>query len=349
MTADAFVQTVLGPIGPADLGPTLIHEHLLIENPSFVEPDGAAERVLAHEPLGLANLGWIRRNWTSNADNLVLDDEALAIREAAAFAALGGRTIVDPTVPGISRDAAALARIATATGLHIVMGAGAYVEPTHPPEVRDLDRDGLAAMVIDEWRNGVGEAGIRPGLIGEIGCSWPLHPRERLILEAMADAQRATGLAVMVHPGRNPQAPTDIVGVLEAAGADLERVAMAHLDRTLIEAAQFLALAASGVYLELDCFGLESSYYPFDPTMATPSDAQRLAFVRAILDAGFGERILLSHDICTKHRLAAFGGHGFGHLTGAVVPWMHRRGFTPAETAMILVDNPARLLAVASS
>ncbi|HYN69768.1 MAG TPA: aryldialkylphosphatase, partial [Candidatus Eisenbacteria bacterium] len=84
-------------------------------------------------------------------------------------------------------------------------------------------------------------------------------------------------------------------------------------------------------------------------TMATPSDAQRLAFVRVLLDGGFGERILLSHDICTKHRLAAFGGHGFGYLTGAVVPWMHQRGFRPAETAMILIDNPSRLLTVAPS
>jgi phosphotriesterase-related protein len=346
MPAPAFVQTVLGPIAPGDLGQTLIHEHLLIENPSFVEPDDAAERVLAHQPLGLANLGWIRRNWTSNADNLVLDDEALAIREVAAFAELGGRTIVDPTVPGIRRDPLALARISRATGLHVVMGAGAYVEPTHPPEVRRLDRDGLATMVIDEWHDGVAETGIRPGFIGEIGCVWPLHPRERLMLEAMADAQRATGLPLMVHPGRNPDAPAEIVTFLEAAGADLERVAMAHLDRTLTEPAQFLALAASGVYLELDCFGLESSYYPFDPMMATLSDAQRLAFVRALFDAGLGGRVLLSHDICTKHRLAAYGGHGFGHLTGAVVPWMHQRGFTRAETNMMLVDNPARLLAI---
>jgi phosphotriesterase-related protein len=346
MPDGAFVQTVLGPIDPTEVGQTLIHEHLLIENPSFVEPDGAAERVLAHQPLGLANLGWIRRNWTSNEDNLALDDEALAIREVAAFAALGGRTIVDPTVPGIARDPLALARISEASGLHVVMGAGAYVSPTHPPEIGDLDRDGLATMVIDEWRDGVDATGIRPGLIGEIGCIWPLHPRERLMLEAMADAQRATGLPLMVHPGRNPGAPAEIVTILEAAGADLERVAIAHLDRTLTEAAQFLALAATGVYLELDCFGLESSYYPFDPLMATPSDAQRLAFVRALLDAGLGGRVLLSHDICTKHRLSAFGGHGFGHLTGAVVPWMHQRGFTRSETDMILVDNPARLLAV---
>ena len=347
MPAESFVQTVLGPISPAHVGPTLIHEHLLIENPSFVEPEGDAERTLAHQPLGLENLGWIRRNWTSNADNLVLDDEALAIREVAAFAALGGRTIVDPTVPGIGRDPSALARISLATGLNVVMGAGAYVEPTHPPEVRALDRDGLATRVVEEWRDGVAGTGIRPGFIGEIGCVWPLHPRERLMLEAMADAQRATGLALMVHPGRNPAAPLEIVAILDAAGADLGRVAMAHLDRTLTEPAQFLALAATGVWLELDVFGLESSYYPFDPLMATPSDAQRLGFVRALLDAGLGGRILLSHDICTKHRLATFGGHGFGHLTGAVVPWMHQRGFTGSETDMILIDNPARLLAVA--
>jgi phosphotriesterase-related protein len=346
MPAEPFVQTVLGPVAPAELGQTLVHEHLLIDNPSFVEPDLEAERLLAHQPLGLANLGWVRRNWTSNADNLVLDDEALAIREVATFASLGGRTIVDPTVPGIRRDPEALARIARASGLHVVMGAGAYVEPTHPPELRRLDRDGLARLVIDEWRDGAAETGTRPGLIGEVGCVWPLHPRERLMLEAMADAQLATGLPVMVHPGRNPAAPTEIVTILEAAGADLERVAMAHLDRTLTEPGQFLALASSGVYLELDCFGLESSYYPFDPLMATPSDAQRLAFVRTLLDAGLGARVLLSHDICTKHRLAAYGGHGFGHLSGAVVPWMHQRGFTPAETEMLLVENPARFLAV---
>ena len=67
------------------------------------------------------------------------------------------------------------------------------------------------------------------------------------------------------------------------------------------------------------------------------------------MDAGYLERVVLSHDICTKHRLAAFGGHGYGHLLGEVVPWMWQRGFTTAETATITVDNPARLFGVAAA
>jgi phosphotriesterase-related protein len=153
----------------------------------------------------------------------------------------------------------------------------------------------------------------------------------------------------MVHPGRDRAAPTEIVRLVDAMGADPGRVVMAHLDRTIPDRAGLLELAATGVYLEFDCFGLESSFYPFDPLMATLSDAQRLDQVRWLLDAGFGDRVLLSHDICTKHRLSAYGGHGFGHLLAEVVPWMWQRGFTIAETTTMFVDNPACVLAVTDS
>ena len=343
------VRTVLGPV-PADaLGPTLMHEHLLIENPSFVEPDAEADRLRAHRPVGdLPDLGWVRRHWTSNADNLILDDEALAIAELAPLAAAGGRTFVDATVPGIGRDPRALARIARASGIHIVMGSGAYVGPTHPPAIAGLDEAAVAAGLVGEWRNGVDDTGIVPGFIGEIGCSWPLLDRERVVLRAAAIAQAGTGAGLMVHPGRDPRAPAEIVRILADAGADLERVAIAHLDRTIQDRPGLVALARTGVFLEFDCFGLESSYYPFDPTMATLSDAQRLDLVRGLLDAGYGGRILLSQDICTKHRLVAFGGHGFAHLFAEVLPWMWQRGIDQATTTTLVVDNPARFLGVPS-
>jgi phosphotriesterase-related protein len=309
-----------------------------------VEPSDTADRARAHAPLGaLADLGWVRRHWTSHADNLRLDDEALAIEELRPVTAAGGRTIVDATVPGIGRDPAALARISAASGIHIVMGTGAYVMPTHPAHIGDLDPGALA----DHWRaegdDGVGDGGIRPGFLGEIGCTWPLHPRERVALLAAARVQRATGAALMVHPGRDGAAPAEIVALLATDGVDLGRVVIAHLDRTIQDPAGLIELARSGVYLAFDCFGLESSYYPFDPAMATLSDAQRLDLVRALRDAGLGERVLLSQDICTKHRLRAYGGHGYDHLLGEVVPWMWQRGFTESETTTMTVDNPGSL------
>lgn len=343
------VRTVLGPVPPDQLGPTLIHEHLLIRNPSFVEPTDPLDRERAHQSVTLENLGWLRRHWTSNEDNLVLDDTDLAIRELAAFVAAGGRTVVDATVPGIGRDPDALVRIARGAGINIVMGAGAYIASTHPAAVANLDEGGLVEQLLDEWRQGVGIAGIRPGFLGEIGCSWPLDDRERKVLRAAGRVQAATGAALMVHPGRDARAPGEIVRILLQVRADLGRVAIAHLDRTVTEVPGLLELAKTGVYLEFDCFGLESSFYPFDPRMATLSDAQRLDLVRGVLDAGLGDRVVLAHDICTKHRLAAYGGHGYGHLLAEVVPWMHERGFTSAETTAMLVDNPARLLGVPAS
>lgn len=340
------VRTVLGTVDAADLGAVLVHEHLLIRNPSFVEPVSPADRERAYAPVDLANLGWVRRHWTSSADNLVLDDEGVAIRELAAFVATGGGTIVDATVPGIGRDPEALARISRAAGVQIVMGSGAYVGPTHPPEMSELDEVAIANLLLNEWHGGVGSTGIRPGFIGELGCSWPLQERERVVLRATARVQRATGAALMVHPGRDRAAPGEIVRVLETAGASLDRVAIAHLDRTIIEPGGLLELARTGVYLEFDCFGLEGSYYPFDPTKATLSDAQRLDLVRGVLDAGLERQVLVSQDICTKHRLAAYGGHGYGHLLGDVLPWMWQRGFSLAETTMLVVSNPARLLGV---
>ena len=344
-----YAQTVLGPVPCSELGLVLTHEHLLIDlrDTAFQEPADERGRALARAPIAMDNLGWVRRHWLSNLDNLHQLDEGLATEELRAFAATGGGTVVDATVPGIGRDPAALARMSALTGVHIVMGAGSYVLPSHPEAVRRLDAQGLHDRVVEEWRDGVEGSGVRPGLIGEVGCSWPLEDRERVALEAMAAAQRSTGLPLMIHPGRDPKAAAEIVRIVRAAGADLTRLILAHLDRGIVPNEELGAFAREGIYVELDCFGLESSLFPPNPRMATLSDAQRLDIVRHLLDAGVGDRVLLAHDICQKHRFTAFGGHGLGHLTSEIIPWMRQRDFTDAEIELLFVGNPARVLAVA--
>ena len=287
----------------------------------------------------------MRRHWTSNADNLILGDEAVAIAELAPLVAAGGRTVVDATVPGIGRDPQALARIVRAVASTSSWAPAPMLGPTHPPGDRRAGRSGPGGVAIStSGGNGVGGTGVVPGFIGEIGIAGRCSIASGSV--RAAERQATTGAGLMVHPGRDPQAPADIVRLLAEAGADLERVAIAHLDRTIQDGPGLVALGRSGVFLEFDCFGLESSYYPFDPTMATLSDAQRLDLIRGLLDAGFGERILLSQDICTKHRLVAYGGHGFAHLFAEVLPWMWRRGIDQATTTTLVVDNPARFLGV---
>ena len=338
-------MTVLGPVPARDLGMTLPHEHLLIRIPRFIELDDVSGRARQEEPVTLENLGWVRRFWTYNFDNLVLSDEALAIAEVSRFVAAGGSTLVDVTVPGIGRDPEALARIARATRLNIVMACGAYVAKSHPTSVRDATPERLAEQLVLEIREGVGPTRIRPGII-KVGCTWPLDPSEEKALQAAAYVQQQTGLPISIHPGRDRSAPRIIAKILADHGADLRKVVMGHLDGRVQDLPGLRELGALGLYLELDVFGMESSYFPVPGVRGLDalSDAQRLDLVRELLDVGLGAQVLVAHDIGTKHRLARYGGHGYDHLLTSIIPWMRERGFGDDEITMIFVRNPGRML-----
>ena len=137
------VQTVLGPIAPEDLGPTSTHEHLFLDFTwVFKPPSEASERARAYEPVTMENLGWVRYDPFRSYDNLLRLDEDEAISEALLFQRAGGGTIVDTTSIGIRRDPLALARVSSATGVNVVMGAGYYVHPAPSRRYGRQDRRG---------------------------------------------------------------------------------------------------------------------------------------------------------------------------------------------------------------
>ena len=251
---------------------------------------------------------------------------------------------MDATTTAIGRNPDALARISRESGVHIIMGAGFYVDAVHPEDMDERTVEDLAREISDDIMQGVGDSGIQAGIIGEVGCTWPLTPNERKSLAAAAVAQQETGAAVLIHPGRHPDAPLEILELLVNSGADISRVIMGHLDRTVFEFDALQRVAASGCYLEWDLFGNEGSYYPL-AELDMPSDAQRLDFIKRITDAGYCERVVIGQDICTKHRLVSYGGHGYGHILENIVPKMRRKGFSEDAIEAITVDNPARILA----
>ena len=141
----------------------------------------------------LGTLYEINYDWFSNLENLSLSDETTAIEEASRFRQEGGQTLVDPTSVGIGRNPLGLQRVARATGLHVIMGAGYYTEPSHPPTLAGAAEDALVGEIVRDVTEGVGETGVRAGLIGEIGCSWPWTATERKSVRAAALAARETG------------------------------------------------------------------------------------------------------------------------------------------------------------
>ena len=345
------VQTVLGIIDADSLGVTLPHEHLIVDALFLsVEPTEATEKRLAHQPITLENLYWVKLHARNHADNLKFTDEKLAIKEALLYKGAGGNTIVELTPIGLARDPLGLARIARATGLNVVMGSGYYVEGSYSKESMEAKTDNdIAEEIVKDMTVGVDDSGIRSGVIGELGCTWPLKDNERKVLRAGAYAQKRTGAAIWVHPGRNEMAPIEEVEALADAGADLSRVVICHIDRCgyLMDTRQ--KLLDSGCYLEYDVFGWEG-YYPAEVALAEGhlpdilNDVGRIKEIKELIGMGYLKQILLSQDIACKTMLVSYGGWGYAHLLREVVPLMKIYGISDEQINTMMVDNPKRLL-----
>lgn len=339
------VMTVLGPISPEALGATLLHEHLLCDLRPLAQRDSREPDV----EITLANAFDVNYRPGEHRGNHRLQDRVLAAQEAEFFRADGGGAIVEMTTAGIAPDLQGLAEISRQSGVHIVASAGYYTEPFQDETTLALPVEALAETIIAEVMQGARGTGIRCGIIGEIGCSWPLTPFEQRSLIAGAKAQSATGAAITVHPGRHPQAPHEILDILAKAGADISRVVIDHMDRTYEgDDGEVVALARRGCVVEYDFFGIETSKY-WMGVADLPTDWMRLRCIRRLFEAGLGDRVAVAHDICTRSRLKSLGGHGYGHLLRNVVPLMRERGFLQIEIDQLLVDTPRRLLTMGSA
>ncbi|HEY5796950.1 MAG TPA: hypothetical protein VIU82_18235 [Bosea sp. (in: a-proteobacteria)] len=333
-----MVQTVCGPLSPAELGITLMHEHLLCD----VTPPELAAQGLAEVEITPENAFEIRYHWCRHYGNHILSDRELMTAELADFAVAGGGTVVELTIEGIAPDPAGLRALSERSGVHIVAGCGTYIESFAGGALaRSVDEQ--TGRMIAAIRDGIGESGVRAGIIGEIGISDPPTPGELRALTAAAFAQRETGASINVHPGRDPTSPLAIVEHVRNAGGDVSRLVISHLDRTFRTTEEALRLVETGAVAEWDFFGIESSHYPF-ATFDLPNDAMRLDHIAALFARGHGAQVAISQDICTRTRLRRFGGHGYAHIPLNVVAMMRRKGFDETMIVQMLVGTPRRLL-----
>ncbi len=339
------VQTVLGLVPPEELGTTLMHEHILSDLSQIAAPPSeASERELFYQPLSHSNVGLVRFYSRPNADSMRLSDIPTAIEELNLYRQYGGSSVVEVSSLGLGRDPVGLARISRATGVHIIMGSSYYVDAAHPPDMDSRSETEIADEILQDVVNGVGSSDIRSGIIGEVGCSWPLTSNERKVLRASAKAQRQTGAAITIHPGRDERSPEEVLEVLEKAGGNLQRTIIGHLERTVFEWSRLRDIANRGCYLQWDHFAYERSYFPNNPRVDLPSDAGRMELIARMIGEGFGEKILISHDVASKDKLLKYGGHGYFYILLHILPRMRARGFTEENIHRILVRNPAEAL-----
>jgi len=261
--AETTIQTVTGPITSAELGRTLMHEHLAIGYPGW--------EAATDEPFDRAEA--VR----------VCVDHVESLKD------LGYSSMIDPCPNDLGRDIELMVAVAEATGFNIICASGLYKEHegghAHWAFRSRFEDVGavMADLFIAELTDGIGSTGVRPGII-KVGTGLDdLTSHEAAVFAAAASASSATGTPITTHTedgtlGDRQQA------VLTEAGVDAHRIVIGHSCGST-DLDYHLRIANGGSYLGFDRFGIPSV-----------SDDERAASLARLVSAGAGDRIVVSHD-----------------------------------------------------
>ena len=339
------VLTVNGPVDPESLGAAMVHEHIFINrnHPNRPAPTEASRVRFYFKPLTMDMLGAVTMGYP-NRDNLILGDETTALQELADYRKRGGGTLVDVTSIGLGRDPAALRRVSRATGVHVVMGTG---WDTRSADSRDLEArslDDLTRELVQDVTSGVGNSGIRSGIIGEVATSGGAFTAvETKVIRAAGRASRITGAPVSLHSGASGSESTHaMLDLLEAEGADPGRVILGHCDNLVRDLPSLTSLLKRGIYVEFD--GISEFHLLRQPATAAHVGDGIVELIRL----GYLDRILLSQNVDQKIDLKAYGGMGYTFVLEQFVPHLTGKGVTEKQIRTLIHENPQRILTFAA-
>jgi len=303
------ICTVTGPMPVDDLAPLLYHEHVTLDNRST--PSLAAY-------------------WLPGPE--VMEGEVKA------FARAGGRSLVSLTNQCMGRDLEAMRGISRSSGVNVIAATGCYTRTASPP-IDDVDA--LAGTFIAELRDGTA------AVIGEIGTGdWSIGAFERDLFRAAAIAAVETGAPIATHTHAGQYAGWQL-DTLTRHGVPAERIVLGHVDEGIVFGPAYVerlaALADRGAYLGFDTVGI--TYYSAFMKRQQPSDEMRAQAIQRLVELGYGERILISHDICRPDHLRVNGGWGFAHILEVFMPLLAEQGVGDSDARKLIDANPIRWLA----
>lgn len=299
------VMTALGPIAPSALGLTLHHEHVIAK------------------PLDVG---------TADPD-LLLDSAEMAVAELEDAFSVGLRSIVDMTPADYGRDPETIYWVAQRSPVHVIVITGHHKHLHAAPLVGDRPVAEIAAVSIDEIRNGIGSTPVRAGVVKAGTSLNEITEVEERVLRAAAQAHRATGAPISTHTDKGTMA-LDQLAILQEEGVDPSRVIVGHLDFAL-DRDYLLRVLATGAFVSFDQVSKEK-YAP---------DATRAEMLSRLASAGHLDQLLVSGDLARKSYWLAYGGNpGFRYLVESFPVTLMEAGFSAAEVRRIYIDNPAQAL-----
>jgi phosphotriesterase-related protein len=311
------VQTVRGPVDTAELGPTLMHEHVFVLSADVQQnyPD----------------------EWGSEDERI-----ADAVRRLTELAGRGVRTIVDPTVIGLGRYIPRIQRIAEQVDLNIVVATGCYTYDDVPfffhyrgPALDPTAPDPMVDLFVKDIEEGITGTGVRAGLLKcAIDHQGMTRGVER-VMRAVAKAHRRTGVPITVHTHPTSRTGLEVQRVLGDEGVDPGRVVLGHSgDSTDVD--HLSELADAGFVLGFDRFGIN-----LDTTFEARADT-----LIEMCRRGYAERIVLSQDASCYIDWLAPGVMDllpqwhYTHIYDDVLPYVRERGVTEEQIETMLIANP---------
>lgn len=301
-----MIQTVSGKIGKEEFGICAAHEHLLID-----------------------------LSKVKNDPDAILNNETDMQEEMMHFYHAGGRSMVELTNEGMGRNVEKLKWLSEQTGIHIVTCTGFYKDPFIPSYARNWDRDQFASHFIDEIKNGIGDTGILPGIIGEVGTSHnEIKSVERELLIGAGKSSVVTGVPVTTHTTLGTMG-SEQVDILFEIGVPKEQIIIGHQDLNTNKE-EVLEVLRAGVYIGFDTIG-KNNYRP---------DEERIEFLLDFTERGFHKQILLSADLTRQSHLKKNGGPGYDIVLREFIPRLREKGITEDVIDDLLIHNPAEAFSV---
>ncbi|MDR8392520.1 hypothetical protein NC796_15300 [Aliifodinibius sp. S!AR15-10] len=305
-------MTVKGPVTPSALGTTLPHEHIMVD---FIGADSVSK------------------------DRYDLDSVATMVKPFLQdFWKSGGQTLIECTPNYLGRDPALLKRLSEETGLNLLTNTGYYGDEKGqflPNHVYEESAGQLAARWITEWKEGIGDTGVKPGFIKMRVDESPISETGQKLLHAAAQTHKASGLTIGVH---TPDGATALeqLEILQDHGIDPSAFIWIHAQNE-DDSKIHQEAAREGAWVEFDGIGPGSADYHFK-------------LINSMRQDGLLDRVLISHD-AGWYRVGQPGGSPgdfdpYTYIFEQFIPRLKRAGFTEEEIDMLVRENPQKAFTI---
>jgi len=302
------VQTARGPVDTTQLGPTLMHEHVVTRSPG------------------------VQENWPHLWDrNSILD---IAERKLAELHRRGIRSLVDLTTVDLGRDIDLIAAVARRTQVHIVVATGVWWMPQRYFSAHGVDA--VADLFIRDITQGIATSGVKAAIIKCATDTAGVTPVIDNVLRASARAQKATGVPISTHTWAAGRTGELQQAIFAQEGVDLSRVIIGHSGDSE-DLGYLRGLMERGSTIGMDRFGLEN----FLPT------SKRVEVVAKLCAEGYAAKMVLSHDAnCWTDMLSEEGKRKtrplwhYNHISDDILPALRKAGVSDDQIDQMLVHNP---------